>query len=409
MPDESRSVKSKTLSATFILATGFVLLLYNGGSRFTMGLMLKPMADDLNWTRAALSLTVTLFMVISAVVLPVIGRLVDRYRIRTVLLASVLLSSASIALMSVIQTPAQAVVLYGILFALATAGTSIAPIGVMISRWFPKHLGLANSIAISGMGAGQLVIILVLTAQLESIGWRGAFVVLAALGLLLIVPLAFLSIPEPAPGAAETPNAPLGNTKSELNPSDLLRDSKLWYLLVINAICGFQDFFVATHVVAFARDQGMGTVVAGNLFALMGLVGLAGVLMTGFVSDRFGPILPTLICFAIRIVLFGLITVTTSVVAIISFALVYGFTFWITAPLTLVFVRKYFGTAHLGMLTGIVAMVHHGAGGLGAYAGGIVYDVSGSYQIIFQIMLIVSFAALLTTWGLSRIRITPVR
>ncbi|MDG2076921.1 MAG: MFS transporter [Arenicellales bacterium] len=401
-------MKAKTLSATFILATGFVLLLYNGGSRFTMGLMLKPMADELNWTRATLSLTVTLFMVISAVVLPVIGRLVDRYRIRTVLLASVLLSSASVALMSVIQTPAQAVLLYGVLFALATAGTSIAPIGVMISRWFPKHLGLANSIAISGMGAGQLVIILVLTAQLESIGWRGAFVVLAALGLLLIVPLAFLSIPEPALGAAETPNAPLGNTKSKLKPSDLLRDSKLWYLLVIYAICGFQDFFVATHVVAFARDQGMGAVVAGNLFALMGLVGLAGVLMTGFVSDRFGPMLPTLICFAIRIVLFGLITVTTSVVAIISFALVYGFTFWITAPLTLVFVRKYFGTAHLGMLTGIVAMVHHGAGGLGAYAGGIVYDVSGSYQIVFQIMLIVSFAALLTTWGLSRIRITPI-
>ena len=153
-------MKAKTLSATFILATGFVLLLYNGGSRFTMGLMLKPMADELNWTRATLSLTVTLFMVISAVVLPVIGRLVDRYRIRTVLLASVLLSSASVALMSVIQTPAQAVVLYGVLFALATAGTSIAPIGVMISRWFPKHLGLANSIAISGMGAGQLVIIL---------------------------------------------------------------------------------------------------------------------------------------------------------------------------------------------------------------------------------------------------------
>jgi predicted MFS family arabinose efflux permease len=398
-------MKAKTLSATFILATGFVLLLYNGGSRFTMGLMLKPMADDLNWTRATLSLTVTLFMVVSAVVLPVIGRLVDRYRIRTVLLASVLLSSASVALMSAIQTPMQAVVLYGVLFALATAGTSIAPIGVMISRWFPKHLGLANSIAISGMGAGQLVIILVLTAQLESIGWRGAFLVLAALGLLLIVPLTFLSIPEPALGGAETPNAPLGKAKSELKASDLLRDSKLWYLLVIYAMCGFQDFFVATHVVAFARDQGMGAVVSGNLFALMGLVGLAGVLMTGFVSDRFGPMLPTLICFAIRIALFGLVTVTTSVVAIIGFALVYGFTFWITAPLTIVFVRKYFGTAHLGMLTGIVAMVHHGAGGLGAYAGGIVYDVFGSYQVIFQMMLMVSFAGLLTTWQLSRIRI----
>jgi predicted MFS family arabinose efflux permease len=57
------------------------------------------------------------------------------------------------------------------------------------------------------------------------------------------------------------------------------------------------------------------------------------------------------------------------------------------------------------MLTGIVAMVHHGAGGLGAYAGGIVYDVFGNYQVIFQIMLMVSFAALLMTWQLSRIRI----
>ena len=405
MPHDLRSMKAKTLSATFILATGFVLLLYNGGSRFTMGLMLKPMADDLNWTRATLSLTVTLFMVVSAVVLPVIGRLVDRYRIRTVLLASVLLSSASVALMSVIQTPVQAVVLYGVLFALATAGTSIAPIGVMISRWFPTRLGLANSIAISGMGAGQLVIILLLTAQLESIGWRGAFLVLAAFGLLLVVPLTLLSIPEPALPGAETPDAPLGSAKSELKASDLLRDSKLWCLLVIYAMCGFQDFFVATHVVAFARDQGMGAVMSGNLFAFMGLVGLAGVLMTGFVSDRFGPMLPTLICFAIRIVLFGLVTVTTSIVAIIGFALVYGFTFWITAPLTIVFVRKYFGTAHLGMLTGIVAMVHHGAGGLGAYAGGIVYDVFGSYQVIFQMMLMVSFAALLTTWQLSRIRI----
>ena len=399
-------MKPKALSGTFILATGFVLLLYNGGSRFTMGLMLRPMADDLSWSRATLSLTVTLFMVVSAVVLPVVGRLVDRYRIRTVLLASVLLSSASVALMSAIQTPVQAVVLYGVLFALATAGTSIAPIGVMISRWFPKRLGLANSIAISGMGAGQLVIILLLTTQLESIGWRGAFLVLAGLGLLLIVPLTLLSIPEPGLPGAGMPNASLGSAKSELKPSDLLRDSKLWYLLVIYAMCGFQDFFVATHVVAFARDQGMGAVVSGNLFALMGLVGVAGVLMTGFVSDRFGPMLPTLICFAIRIVLFGLVTLTTSVVAIIGFALVYGFTFWITAPLTIVFVRKYFGTAHLGMLTGIVAMVHHGAGGLGAYAGGIIYDVFGSYQVIFQIMLIVSFAALLTTWLLSRIRIT---
>ncbi len=395
-------MKSRTWGAAVILATGFVLLLYNGGSRFTMGLMLKPMADDLNWSRATLSLTVTVFMGVSALVLPFIGRLVDRYNIRTVLLTSLFLSSVSIAMMSVIRTPLQAIVLYGVLFGLATAGTSVAPIGVMVSRWFPERLGTANSIAISGMGIGQLVIILLLTSQLEVLGWRGSFLALAGLGLVLIVPLVLLKIPLTAPAEASGGKGSSTSGGPQWTVSASLREPKLWYLIVIYAICGFQDFFIATHVVAYARDQGIGTVLSGNLYALMGLVGLAGVLAAGLTSDRFGPVLPTLVCFVLRIALFGVVMVTESVFAIIGFALVFGFTFWITAPLTIVFVRQYFGTAHLGTLTGIIVMVHHAAGGLGAYVGGAAYDLFGNYQAVFQLMLILSVVALLVPWLAAR-------
>ena len=152
--------------ALFVLILAFLLLLFNGGSRFTIGLTLKPMANDLDWSRTTLSLTVTVFMVVSAVVLPFIGRLVDRYNLKAMLILALLVSSASIALMGLVQTPLQAILIYGVIFALANAGTSVAPIGVLVSRWFPNRLGLANSIAISGMGVGQLVIILLLTAQL---------------------------------------------------------------------------------------------------------------------------------------------------------------------------------------------------------------------------------------------------
>jgi len=158
------------VKALFVLAMAFLLLLFNGGSRFTIGLTLKPMANDLVWSRTTLSLMVTVFMVVSAVVLPVIGRLVDRYNPKVILALALLVSSTSIALMGLIQTPFQAILLYGVIFALSNAGTSVAPIGVLISRWFPDRLGLANSIAISGMGVGQLVIILLLTAQLDVIG-----------------------------------------------------------------------------------------------------------------------------------------------------------------------------------------------------------------------------------------------
>ena len=180
--------------ALFVLILAFLLLLFNGGSRFTIGLTLKPMANDLDWSRTTLSLTVTVFMVVSAVVLPFIGRLVDRYNLKAMLILALLVSSASIASMGLVQTPLQAILIYGVIFALANAGTSVAPIGVLVSRWFPNRLGLANSIAISGMGVGQLVIILLLTAQLDVIGWRGAFILLAGLGLLLIMPLLFLGL-----------------------------------------------------------------------------------------------------------------------------------------------------------------------------------------------------------------------
>ena len=387
--------------ALFVLILAFLLLLFNGGSRFTIGLTLKPMANDLDWSRTTLSLTVTVFMVVSAVVLPFIGRLVDRYNLKAMLILALLVSSASIALMGLVQTPLQAILIYGVIFALANAGTSVAPIGVLISRWFPNRLGLANSIAISGMGVGQLVIILLLTAQLDVIGWRGAFILLAGLGLLLIMPLLFLGIP---PTAHHPVNQ--NNSSSAADPRGSVSTAVLtpvfWILIAIYAICGGQDFFVATHVVAFATDQGLTSSLAGNLFAMMGLFGLIGVLGTGFLCDRYGAVLPTLICFALRIVVFALVIMVPTQATILLFALCYGITFWITAPLTVVFIQKYFGRENLGVLTGIVIMIHQAAGGAGAYSGGAVYDAFGDYHNIFVWMFVLSIVAFLLTWQIRR-------
>jgi len=98
-----KSFKKPPVKALFVLSMAFLLLLFNGGSRFTIGLTLKPMANDLVWSRTTLSLMVTVFMVVSAVVLPVIGRLVDRYNPKVILVLALLVSSTSIALMGLIE------------------------------------------------------------------------------------------------------------------------------------------------------------------------------------------------------------------------------------------------------------------------------------------------------------------
>ncbi len=381
-------------AARFVLATCFLVLLFNGGARVAIGLLLPPMEEELAWTRSELSLNVTVFMVLFASVLLFVGILVDRVGAGTVLGIGVLLCALGLGSMSLVEHPWQALLFYGVVFALGSAGTSVTPVGVLLSRWYPHRLGMANSIAISGMGLGQLLVISALTAQLASIGWRGSFLALGAATLVCILPVVLVArrtaSPAPASGKAA---ATLG---------EVLASRRLWVLLVIYAICGFQVFLMATHVVAFAVDEGVSALLAGNMLAFMGLTGLGGVLLTGVLNDRYGPVLPTVICFALRTVLFAVLLVSREPAVIVGMVLLFGVTFWITAPLTVVFGREIAAMSLLGTVTGLITMVHHSAGGLGALVGGAVFDADGSYDRAFVLMLVLSAVALALSLALWR-------
>lgn len=402
-------------AARFLLAVCFLVLFFNGGARFAIGLVLHPMAYDLAWSRSALSLSVTVFMVLSACALPFVGQLVDRFGARAVLGASVLLSAFGLAAMSLIERPWEALLFYGVVFAIGTAGTSVTPVGVLLSRWFPHRLGMANSIAISGMGVGQLLVISVLAVQLTTFGWRGSFLALGIATLVCVLPLILAmakagSAPAAAPsasgasaGAGAGARAPAeGGTATTLR--EALSSRRLQLLLLIYVVCGFQDFLVATHMVAFALDEGVDTLLAGNMLAFMGLTGLVGVLLAGVLNDRYGPALPTALCFVLRIVLCALLLLSREPVVIVGAALLYGVTFWMTAPLTVVFAREVAGLALLGTISGLITMAHHAAGGLGALAGASVFDIYGSYHRAFVAMLVLSVIALGLTLVLPRSR-----
>ena len=388
-------------AARFVLAVCFLVLLFNSGARFAIGLLLYPMAHDLQWSRSVLSLCVTVFMVLSALALPFVGRYVDRFGARTVLSVGVLASSLGLVGMGLIAHPWQALLLYGVVFALGSAGTSITPIGVLLSRWYPQRMGMANSIAISGMGLGQLLIISILAGLLVQLGWRGSFLALGVVTLVCVLPLALLALRGPAPAAAAERIEAL-REKAATSLRGALASRRLQLLLVIYAICGFQDFLVATHIVAFALDEGVGRLLAGNMLAFMGLAGLGGVLLGGALNDRFGPVCPTALCFVIRIVLCALVLLSREPEVIVTAALLYGATFWITAPLVVVFAREISGPALLGTVSGLITMVHHAMGGFGALAGASIFDIYGSYYRAIVALLVMSVAALALTLMLLR-------
>ena len=391
-------------AARFLLATCFLVLLFNGGARFAIGLLLQPMTEDLGWSRSEVSLNVTLFMVLSAGAMFLVGRLVDRAGAAAVLAAAVLVSAAGLAAMGFVEHPWQALLFYGVVFALGSAGASITPVGVLLSRWYPQRMGMANSIAISGMGLGQLLVISLLAAQLAVLGWRGSFFALGLATLACLLPL--LLFARRAPGLAPLP---AGASRAAASPEggaatlrEALASRRLRVLLVIYAICGFQVFLIATHVVAFAVDEGVDALLAGNILAFMGLAGVGGVLLTGVLNDRRGPVLPTAICFLLRVLLFAALLVSREPVVIAGAALLFGVTFWVTAPLTVVFGREIAAWSRLGAVTGFITMVHHSAGGLGALVGGRIYDAYGSYDAAIVLLLVLSAIALGLTLALPR-------
>jgi predicted MFS family arabinose efflux permease len=225
---------------------------------------------------------------------------------------------------------------------------------------------------------------------LVEVGWRSVYGWLGIVNLVLI-PIVITAIAHDRGQHAAAAAAP--DADPAMGMGEAARTRRFWLLATVFAICGFQDFFVAMHLVAFASDSGVGTLLAGNLLALMGLTGLMGVILAGIWSDRADPMWPTLACFIVRIVAFGLIVVSHETPAIIAFALLYGATFLMTAPLAVIFVREAFGPANLGALTGLVTMIHHISGGVGAYSGAVLFDAQGSYDTAFTLMLVLSLAA----------------
>jgi len=166
-----------------------------------------------------------------------------------------------------------------------------------------------------------------------------------------------------------------------------------WLFLIAMFICGSGDFLVTTHIVPFVTDYDISPTTAGNMLAWFGLMSLAGILIAGPASDIIGNKIPIVLTFVLRFLLFLLILKYQNLASFYIFALAFGFTFLITAPLIPTLIGKLYGFSHVGLLSGFTTTIHHLGGGFWAYAGGLIFDQTGSYQLIFILSAIMALAA----------------
>jgi MFS family permease len=418
MVPEKAHASSRIFYGWYVMAAGFFLLFFQSGARYSFGIMFKPMMAELGWSRASISSVFFLNMVFLALTMTVAGRFYDRYGPKWVIFISTVLLAAGYICTSWMHTLWQFHLFYGVLTAIGTGGATIPLVAVLMSKWFEKYKGLTISLALSGACLGQFFLVPIFNRLVLIYSWRISYLLIGLIILVVNTILAFTVFkgdPEDFGiqpyGRTDTQNRAdpdgCGNSvpsAKDLNLKQAMKTYSFWLFLVSMFICGGGDFLIIIHLVPFATDYGVAPTAAANMLALSGLMSLGGILIAGPVSDLIGNKIPIAASFVLRLLLFLIILKYRTPISFYIFAGGFGFTLLITAPLVTTLTGRLYGFAHLGLISGFVTTIHHLGGGFWTYMGGLLFDKTGSYQIILAVSAVLAVIATICTMALKEKR-----
>jgi MFS family permease len=399
-----------------IVATTFWMAIFTGGGRTGFGVFVLPMSAELSWSRGTISLAAALGALISGVSQPFVGRLYDRVGGRWLILVCLLVSGLGTALLALTTNLVFFILVFGVLLSIAQAGSSLTTTSALLSKWFHRQRATAMALTTTGSSVGGLLLVPLTVYLIGFVGWRIAWVVLGLLVLILVVPVAFFLLrddPEEM-GLRPDGDAPLSETE-QAKPvlpgplevaywRDAFRSTPMWQLCGGYAVCGFSIALLSTHFVPFAIERGFSPATAASAYGLMSGLNVVGVLAVGALSDRCGRKLPLGVVYALRGCAYAALVWVPGDWSLWSFAVIMGFSYWATAPLTSSLTAELYGLKHLGMLNGVAFTGHQIGSSLGIQLGGVLRDLTGSYDLPFAVAALLLFGASLASFAIHERR-----
>jgi MFS family permease len=376
----------------WILLGSALILALSLGTRHGFGLFLPPMSAQFGWGREVFAFAIALQNLVWGLAQPFTGALADRFGAAKVVFVGGILYAVGLAMMSMADSPASLSLSAGLLIGIGLSGTTFSIILGVVGRALPPEkrsmgMGLASA-------AGSFGQFAMLPGTLGLIGWLGWSMALVALGLLVafILPLVGMLKDKPVPVTA-------GEQTLREALHEACTHSGFWLLAFGFFVCGFQVVFIGVHLPAYLVDQHLPATVGTTVLALIGLFNVFGTYIAGWLGGRMSkPRLLTglYLLRAVVIVLFlwAPLTQTTAYLFGISMGLL-----WLsTVPLTNGTVATLFGVRNLSMLGGIVFLFHQLGAFLGGWLGGVVYDHTGNYDLIWHVSIALSLVAAALNW-----------
>lgn len=385
----------RTPSPYLLVACGAMILLIGMGMRNTFGLFLQPMSSDLDLPRQVFSLAIAIQMLVWGASQPIFGGLADKYGAARIVVLGSLIYVGGLLLMA---NATDSLDLYGgagVLVGMGISATGFAVLLGPVGRAFPpERRSMALGIVSAGGSSGQLVMAPVAGGLISDIGWVGSFLALAAIAAL-IIPLA-LGVRGKIVADKVSANS-LGEALNEA-----LKHPGYWLLCGGFFVCGFHVSFIATHLPPFLSDHELPQMLAATSIALIGLFNIFGTITSGWLGGKFRQ--KNILSFYYlgrAIVIGGFLIFPVTQTSVLVFAALMGFLWLGTVPLTSGLVARVFGPRYLGALFGIVFFSHQIGGFLGAWLGGYVFDLTGSYDLVWLIAVGLGVLASILHWPIS--------
>jgi MFS family permease len=349
-----------------------------------------PIGAEFGWSRTAISAAVSVMMLCTAVSLPFMGRLVDRFGVKKILVPSIIIFGLCFLAASMISSYWQFIALYVAMGTIAV-GTNSVPYMRVLTSWFDRRRGLAIGIAGSGTGLGFGYVPLITQELVSHYGWRGGYFGLGLIMLLFTLPMVVFLLHEkpqslglhPDGAVSDAPAAHSIATGDTLAEAMKRRD--FWSLIVIFSGLAFVLYGLIPHMVPMLQDRGVPEALAAGLASAFGWSAFGGRLLIGFLVDRFDARHIAFSFFSLSAVGLALLSAPLPIWVFVVAAIMLGLSLGAEVDMLAYLTSRYFGLKNFAQIFGAMFSAVMVAMSLSPLAFGYVFDHTGSYKSILAL------------------------
>ena len=371
----------------------------------TYTVFLKPIEHDFGWSRSQLTSVYSVYLLVNGCIAPLVGLAFDRVGPRWVYATGLAALGLAFALAGALQNLWHFYLLVGAMVGVGVSMTGMVPASALLARWYRERLSTAIGIAYSAFGVGTVLFVPLVQFLVGEYGWRQSYHILGWI-LIALAPLVVLAIPWQRFAA--------GGARHGVQKADegwtlraALRSPVFWGLIQVFFCTAAGMFSIVVQLVAFFVEAGFSPLAAATAFGIVGLFSATSVMGSGLVAERFGYRQTVTASIAGTVTGMGLLvalTVAPTWLLLALFVPVFGFCMGVRGPIVSSVSARYFAGARVATIYGIVYASNAVGAALGAFAGGLLHDLTGGYRAGLGMAIVLMLLAAMPFWVVPTLR-----